>query len=208
MNYHPVGNRIVVDLSSFELLISNEEALSILIQKGFKVVGIDIISLARALVGHARYQRGADPDKAPAIVDCSSLMIWLYEQRGINLPRYSIEQRDFGEIVSGEPKAGDLVFMSGKKDYYWNDPNDGTGHVGIATGEGTVIHAANSELGVIESTFEDFIGDETKFRGIRRYLDNERVLTLEMPPSRKARYPRDLRWLILQTQPSPQRQLE
>lgn len=73
-------------------------------------------------------------------VDCSSLVQLLYRQLGVNVPRTTWEQAKHGKVVSvGTIRPGDLVF-------YRN-----TGHVGIYVGNGKIVHAANSKLGIITS---------------------------------------------------------
>ena len=69
------------------------------------------------------------------------------------LSRRTIQQIDLGIAVNPtDVMAGDLVFVTGRINYYQDDPAQGVGHVGIATGEGTVVHAANKREGIIEST--------------------------------------------------------
>ncbi|MCR4328466.1 MAG: C40 family peptidase [Patescibacteria group bacterium] len=202
MEYRAVGNRCAVILDSLHLPVSREETLAILNYKGFVLAEVDIITLARQCIGTSQYRRGANPSEAPAIVDCSSFIKWLYAQRGIWLPRRSIQQRELGEPVKlDELFLGDVVFVSGWIDYYQNDPADGVGHVGVATGDGTIIHAANKKAGIIESPLEKFVG-KNKFRGARRYLPrNVEVLTLGTPAEREVEIADDLRWIVLQSLP-------
>ncbi len=202
MEYRAVGTRCAVSIDSLGLPISVEKSLAILISKEFKILEIDLIALARQCTKTSKYLRGAKPSDAPAIVDCSSFIKWLYGQRGMWLPRRSIQQRKLGIPVTLEDiYSGDVVFVSGSIDYYDNDPSDGVGHVGIATGEGTVIHAANREANIIESSLGNFVG-KTKFRGIRRYVPKDQiVLTLETPANREVETADDLRWIILQSLP-------
>ena len=114
------------------------------------------------------------------------------------LPRHSISQRDYCPIAveSNDVRAGDLVFTTGKKNYFWDNPDDSVGHVGIATGEGAVIHAANSKLDVIESDWDDFIKEP---RGIKRMIPNEEnVVTIEFPDGKIIEDSLQFRWTILQ----------
>lgn len=200
MDYHTYGKRCAVDLESLEMRIPKKQIITILSKKGFKAIDVDMVSLARQCIERSKYQRGANPFKAPTIVDCSSFMMYLYGCRGIELPRRSIQQRTIGELVKIENiMTGDLVFVSGHIDYYEDDPADGVGHVGIATDEGTVIHAANKKSGVIESTFDSFIEGD-KFRGIRRYIPSpSNVLTFEIPANRYVSSSDDFKWIIRQS---------
>lgn len=202
MEYRAVGNRCAVILDSLNLPIQRGEALAILNQKGFVVIDVDMVSLARQCIGASKYRRGARPSEAPAVVDCSSFIKWLYGMRGIWLPRRSIQQRELGEVVSlDELVAGDIVFVSGWIDYYYDNPANGVGHVGVFAGNGTIIHAANGKVGVVESPLCEFVG-KTKFRGARRYIPKgAEVLTLETPPNREIEIADDIRWVILQSLP-------
>ena len=200
MEYRAVGNRCAVILDSLYLPISREETLAILNHKGFVLVEVDIVALARQCISTSQYRRGARFSEAPMTVDCSSFIKWLYAKRGIWLPRRSIQQRELGETVNlDELIAGDSVFVSGRVDYYHDDPANGVGHVGIATGDGTVIHAANREVGVVEDSLGEFVG-KTKFRGARRYVPKDvEVLTLEIQVDREVEIADDLRWIVLQS---------
>lgn len=199
MEYRAVGNRCAVNLEGLNLPISREETLTILGRKDFRIVEVDVVALARQCVGVSQYRRGARIREAPKVFDCSSFVKWLYGQRGVWLPRRSIQQREMGETVSlDEVVAGDVVFTSGWIDYYFDDPKDGVGHVGLATGEGTIIHAANRRVGVVESPLDDFV--HKGFRGARRYIpQGAEVLTLEVPPEREVEIADDLRWIVLQS---------
>lgn len=202
MEYRAVSNRCAVHLPSLNLPITNTEALTILENRGFKVIDVDLIDLARQCVASSTYRRGAKPSEAPAVVDCSSFIKWLYGQRGIWLPRRTIQQRSMGVAVPVEEIiAGDVVFSSGWIDYYHTDPNDGVGHVGIATGAGTVIHATDKTGHVTESSFKRFVG-KTKCRGVRRYVpQGAEVLTIVAPDTREVEIADDFRWIVLQSLP-------
>ncbi|MDP2598232.1 MAG: NlpC/P60 family protein, partial [Candidatus Liptonbacteria bacterium] len=186
MEYRAVGNRCAVDLQSLRLPISHGEILELLRKKEFGLIEVDLVGLARDCIGASKYRRGARLRDAPAIVDCSSFIKWLYGKRGIWLPRRSIQQRELGQVVAPDDIiAGDVVFISGRIDYHLDDPADGVGHVGIATGDKTVIHAANKKSGVIETPLGEFI-ERVKFRGARRYVAKDRVVsTFELPDGRE-----------------------
>lgn len=197
MVYRSVGDRIAVNLENLQLAISNEQAMSILEKLGFIQQKIDLVALARNLIGRTEYRRGAKPGQAPKIVDCSSMTKWLYGQTGIWLSRYSIDQRDEG-LATTEPQAGDLAFAAGWKNYYWHDQNDGVGHVGMVTGNDSVIHAANSQRGVVEDPLDVFFSNPHKFRGFRRYLPATGGLTTLQMRGRQVETSQELRWIILQ----------
>ena len=201
MEYRAVGNRCAVDIDALQLPLTRGEILNILAGKGFGIIEVDLVMLARRCIGKSRYRRGARLGEAPGIVDCSSLMKWLYGNAGIWLPRLSIQQREFGEVVQlCDLAADDLVFVSGRIDYHRNNPVDGVGHVGIATGEKTIIHATYG-VGVRESELDTFIG-KNKFRGVRRYFPKDRgVLAFETPAGREIESADDIKWIILRSVP-------
>ena len=198
--YRAVGNYCAVDFENFDLPISRKEAMVILDRKGFRVVDVNIISLARKRIGISKYRRNARLSEASSVFDCSTFTKWLYGQRGIWLPRRSIQQRELGDIVDlSNLKAGDLVFRLGFIDYFLNDPIDGVGHVGIATGEKTIIHAANGKKGIIEVPVHVF-SEEKDFRGARRIIpENRSVFTFVLPPGREVETSDDIKWIILKS---------
>ncbi|HKB30378.1 MAG TPA: NlpC/P60 family protein [Streptosporangiaceae bacterium] len=69
----------------------------------------------------------------PATFDCSGLVMWAYEQIGIQLPHYTGYQWTSGVHISrSQLQAGDLVF-------FYSD----LGHVGLYIGNGLMIDAPN-----------------------------------------------------------------
>lgn len=203
MEYRAVANRCAVCFDDLDLPISSIEAVAILSKKGFKVLDVDIIALARGCIGTSFYERGVNVRCAPTIVDCSSFTKWLYGERGIWLPRRSIQQREFGELVSLDNiSTCDLIFTRGHKNYYLKDKNDEVGHVGIFTDMNTVIHAANKKSGVIEVPLDKFVGGKKIFRGARRYISKyKKIVTLQVPFQRTVEFSDDIKWIILQNLP-------
>lgn len=202
--FRAVSGRCAVVLSSLRLPIPDEKALATLTTLGFSVIEVDLVQLARSRVGVSRYRRGAGAADAPETFDCSSFIKWLYAERGVWLPRRTIQQIALGTAIDTcDILAGDVVFTTGRINYYHDDPTQGVGHVGIATGEGTIVHAANSRKGIIESSLQDFLKEETP-RGVRRYVSQAAAtITLETPLSREVECSDDLRWIILQQLPRP-----
>lgn len=200
MEYRAVNGRCAVDLAELALPCSEDAALAVLTNSGFRMVDVDLVALARGCVGVSRYERGVHPDSASAVVDCSSFTRWLYGQRGIWMPRRSIQQWAYGTAVDLERvAAGDLVFATGPQNYYIANPSSGVGHVGIATGNDTVIHAVNVRVGVVEDAISSFIRRQ-RFRGVRRYIPSDAtVLTLTTPSERCVETSDDVKWIVLQS---------
>ncbi|MFA6095206.1 MAG: NlpC/P60 family protein [Candidatus Paceibacterota bacterium] len=99
MHYKAVGNRCAVDFSSLLLPVTTERALNILAEENIKPVDVDVISLARELVGKAEWLWAARQWQAPALFDCSSFTKWLYGQMGIWIPRRPQQQFEFCELI-------------------------------------------------------------------------------------------------------------
>ncbi len=196
--YRAARGRCAFDLARCDLPIPETEVLKILSLEGFRIVDVDVVERARRLIAASRYRRGARMVEAPGVVDCSSFVKWIYGERGIWLPRRSIQQRRTGtDVEKTDVAAGDLVFTKGALERT-DGPGGGVGHVAIATGAGTVIHAANTGAGVIESPLEPLCADGV-FRGIRRIVPSDaRLLTLACPSSWEIETSDDVRWIILQ----------
>lgn len=205
MEYRAVDGRCAFPLTSLDAMTPGEVQI-ILSQKGFRLITVDVITVARRCIGFSRFKRRAAMDAAPQFVDCSSFTKWVYGQRGIWIPRLSIQQRAFaekyGESVSLDTLVGgELIFTVGKVNYYHDDPSDGIGHVGIATGHDTVIHAMQEKSGVVEMPLKSFVKKE-KFRGAYRLIPRQaEVGTFQIPVNgdRDIETSDDMKWLILES---------
>jgi hypothetical protein len=96
-----------------------------------------------------------------------------------------------------------LIFWSGRINRYLNDPTDGVGHVGIYIGDGKVVHAANSKLGVVIAPL-DQLTHNRQFRGARRIADLERCVIFSTngdSGGRDVETPDDIKWIILENLP-------
>ncbi|WP_158540741.1 C40 family peptidase [Romboutsia weinsteinii] len=101
-----------------------------------------VVNLAYAQLGKP-YVWGAE---GPNAFDCSGLMTHIFKNgAGVNLPRTSKQQSNFGTTVDrSQLQPGDLIFSS----------TDGSGkvsHVGIYVGNGEMIHAP-TEGDVVKKT--------------------------------------------------------
>lgn len=195
-NYRAVGSRCAVDLDWFGCLGLDLRIILLGLQSclGITPRKLCIVRLARQLVGRGTFQRRTREALAPLEVDCSSLMVYLYGQLGIDIPRLAIDQRDFGEPVDMyNVEAGDLLFTSGPYSYYDHDPGDDVGHVGLYTGQGTVIHAVNDEPAIREDRLRAFFDHERVARGAVRILPpSEKLLTLILPEDSEIRWSREV----------------
>jgi cell wall-associated NlpC family hydrolase len=109
-----------------------------------------VIDFMKAQVGKA-YVWGAN---GPDAWDCSSLVQAAYRKIGIELPRVTTEQVNFGPRVAAvNPQPGDLLFTVGP-----NGTRSAPGHVGMYVGNGRVIAAKGARWGVVESALSDWTG--------------------------------------------------
>lgn len=99
MKYRAVGDCCAVVIDFLGLPIKCEEVLAILNSRGFAEIKVDILALAWQCMGVSKYRRSARPSEAPAVVDYSSFVKWLYGMRGIWLPRRSIQQYAPGYFI-------------------------------------------------------------------------------------------------------------
>lgn len=199
--FRAVGNRCAVNLTELNLPISIDMAISALNERDFRIIKVDLVKIARSCIGKAAYKLGATQEQAPKIFDCSSFTKWIYGHAGINLRRRTIQQfEQSAPIHSQNISAGDLVFKSGQRhNWFRTDPKINMGHVGIATGEGTIVHAANHGRGVTECPIEEFL-DPKEFRGVGRIItDPKNTFTFETPPNREIESSDDFFWVIVQT---------
>ena len=93
-----------------------------------------------------------DKGKGPEGFDCSSFTKYVFSKVGVEIPRASIDQavKTEGKKIEGIGKAelGDLIFFLGNRGHYRYDESKKNlvlvGHVGIYTGDGNIIHAADN----------------------------------------------------------------
>ena len=113
-----------------------------------------VISKAKSKLG-CKYVWGA---QGPNTFDCSGLMVYCFKNElGINLPRTSKEQSNYGTKVNkSNLQPGDLVFF--------NTSGKGVSHVGLYIGDGNMIHSPRS-------------GDVVKIVSINTSYYNSRFVT-------------------------------
>lgn len=91
-----------------------------------------IVELAQEYVGTPYVWGGDSPDGW----DCSGFVQWVYGQMGIDLPRVSYQQANYGERVSlNKLQPGDLVAWDN------SSRNSGADHIAIYLGNGRIIEA-------------------------------------------------------------------
>ncbi|MDO5046951.1 MAG: SH3 domain-containing C40 family peptidase [Anaerococcus sp.] len=116
-----------------------------IIENSSSDLGASIYNHALSYLGSPYVFGGLSKDYG---IDCSGLVLRVYEAYGLSLPHLAKAQANYGQNVAfGSEKAGDLVFFgSSYSDIY---------HVGIADGRGNMVHAASPGQGVIVSPIYD-----------------------------------------------------
>jgi cell wall-associated NlpC family hydrolase len=105
------------------------------------------VKLARSTVG-APYVWGAS---GPDSFDCSGLVVWVYSQLGISVPRTAQQQSEWAApIEASQLQPGDLVFYENT----YASPDRIT-HVGIFQGGSSVVMATNAGDFVREVSLSD-----------------------------------------------------
>jgi cell wall-associated NlpC family hydrolase len=103
-----------------------------------------VMEYARSNVGGAYVWAGS----SFRATDCSGLVMLSYAQIGINMPHLASMQAEYGTAVSYDQlQEGDLVFFGSGYDIY---------HVAIYNGNGRIVHAANTNDGIIFSDLASF----------------------------------------------------
>ena len=102
-----------------------------------KTLGERVVDYALQFVGNPYVYGGTSLTYG---ADCSGFTMSVFNNFGIYLPRTSSQQGASGTYVNGiaNAKPGDLIWYSG--------------HVAIYMGNGRIVHAANSRLGITTSS--------------------------------------------------------
>lgn len=107
--------------------------------------GLELVAYATQFVGNPYVWGGTSLTSG---ADCSGFTMTLYGMYGVELPHSSLSQATYGTAVDGIENAqpGDLIVYNG--------------HVAIYIGDGQIVHAANSRLGICITgiDFMDMVG--------------------------------------------------
>ena len=123
-----------------------DQVMAIAIRYGYgqsSAPGNRVVELARSQIGMPYVWGASDPHVG---FDCSGLVMWVYAQVGVSLPRTAQAQYDGTSRVSqADLQPGDLVFFANT--YPSAEPIT---HVGIYVGDGLMVNAENPTDGVQE----------------------------------------------------------
>ncbi len=207
--YRACGDRCAFHLSDSKL--SRRETCRQLLAKGFQLIEVDVVTLAKNLAGKSKWKWAARSWHAPDYFDCSSFTKWLYAQKGIWIPRRARQQYEHCNV---EPihkmlgnkelhfaQPGDLLFVSSPYSGGRPTKRQTNLHVGIVVPGNKMICATNSELGrgIVEISFDQLFSTR-KFRGIGHptngYFGDENPVTLITPREREIETTDDLKWVL------------
>ncbi len=90
----------------------------------------------------------------PSGWDCSGLVMWTYQQMGVELEHRASLQQKAGKLVK-DPKVGDIVAFTYKN-------SKSAYHVGIYIGGGKMIHARQKGQGTVIESVSVFAGKYSK----------------------------------------------
>lgn len=150
-----VETATIEDLEELPLVTLDEEPIENLIEYATEYVaetntdsaerGNELVEYAVQFVGNPYVWGGSSLTDG---ADCSGFTMTLYGMYGIELPHSSLSQASYGVAVDGIDDAipGDLMVYNG--------------HVAIYIGNGQMVHAANSRLGICITgiDFMDLVG--------------------------------------------------
>lgn len=155
-NYN-VPSEYVVNINAVDKnLNSTSKSFKIVVNK--RSVGETVSSIAYSLVG-SPYIMGAN---GPYGFDCSGFVQYVYSRLGIYISRSSSTQLYDGVAVSySDILPGDII--------NWGYSNGVSTHSALYVGNGKMIHAANTSMGVIISDVGYWLSASgTQIIGVRR----------------------------------------
>lgn len=155
-NYNVPGEYVVNINAVDKNLNSTSKSFKIVVNK--RSVGETVSSIAYSLVG-SPYIMGAN---GPYGFDCSGFVQYVYSRLGIYISRSSSTQLYDGVAVSySDILPGDII--------NWGYSNGVSTHSALYVGNGKMIHAANTSMGVIISDVGYWLSASgTQIIGVRR----------------------------------------
>lgn len=143
------SNEVSTFVTSAEVLAARE---SILAEQYANATSITkTVSALKKRVGRTWYVFSGS---TPSGWDCSGLVMWTYQQMGVELEHRASLQQKAGTLVD-DPKVGDIVAFTYKN-------SKSAYHVGIYIGDGKMIHARRKGQGTVIESVTTFAGNYSK----------------------------------------------
>jgi len=196
-NPYTVGVSVLEVQKTLGIDISKSEIENILNQRKFdwkEVTPQDEIVKQLTVYIDAPYKIGASVSfDAPHMFDCSSFVSYICTQVGHSIPRMSVDQFVFGNLVQAhELQIGDLVFSNSGEGTIHTESvewmkgtlvSEGVDHVGMYAGDGFVVHATRKK----GSVTREKVSESESFKrivGYRRVLSDEQRYVVTVPSER------------------------
>lgn len=110
--------------------------------------GTRIAKFAEYCIGQGKYKKRALLERFPDEVDCTSLIVFLFKDAEIKLPRKITSQLKQGQNVSSENiSPGDVIIMNGINE------NESRLHEAVYVGDNNIVHAVPGK-GITEDKME------------------------------------------------------
>lgn len=128
----------------------------------------DISPLQKKVIAAAKKRLGAPYcyGGTAKCMDCSGLIVTIYQDIGITLPRTSAQQFSTGKYIEpDEATVGDLIFFRNK--------SGNINHVGLYVGDNKLLHASSSKGVIVQPLNDPYLANG--FAGIRRFLPDNAI---------------------------------
>lgn len=126
------------------------------------IKGNQVVEFAKQFLGCSYVLGGKNPITG---FDCSGFTKYVYSNFGYTLGNTAATQNSLGqEILRENMEPGDLIL-------FYDDTKTKIGHTGIYLGEGSFIHAANPQRGVVTDNLNTNSYYNTRFITARRIVD-------------------------------------
>lgn len=103
---------------------------------GNKAVRQQMVDYAKQYLGMQYHWGGSNPNTS---FDCSGFIQWVYKKFGVNLPRVSFQQANYGQRVTrDQAMVGDIVSWDN------SSRNNGADHVALYLGNGKIMEFYSS----------------------------------------------------------------
>ena len=143
-----IGSSIQLDVSKAGVLLGSGDTANGTSSIIGDIGNLTLTSLGQSILDEARKHNGKPfvmGATGPYSFDCSGFTQYVYNKCGMYIPRVANDQYVASKKVK-KPKVGDLIFFQKTYDTV------GASHVGIVTGQETMIHAGSS-TGIVERSF-------------------------------------------------------